>query len=470
MSASLTLRNVEVAGVAGLDVRLEHGCIADIGRRLRRSGDDLDGAGGALIPGLVDHHIHLLALAARRSSVDLADAEDPLETATRLRDAVSARLPGEWVRAVGYHEGTADLLDAAALDAVAPHHPLRVQHRTGALWVLNSAALSRALGADPPPPCVDLDAAGRPTGRIWRGDAWLADRLGRAPPPLAPVGRALAACGITAATDASATTDAEAAAVLTRAHAAGELPQKLMVMSAGELSPPPGVALGPVKILLDDDALPDLDAMIAHIGRARTWRRAVAVHCVTAAELALALAAFETAGSAPGDRIEHGSIIPAQAVAAIRSLGLTVVTQPGLVSTRGDRYLAEVPPGELADLYRLRSLVEAGVPLAASSDAPYGEPDPWDAVAASVARRTRTGRTLGPAEALPARRSLELWLGDPADPGGAARRVRVGAPADLCLLDRPLDQALAAPRARHVAATFIAGAMVFEAKGRTVAA
>jgi len=456
MSGPLILRNVEVEGRAGLDVRVEDGRIAAIGPRLQRDGArDLDAAGGALIPGLIDHHIHLLALAAEAQSVSLADA--------RLRAATAARPGGAWIRATGYHEAGAPLLDAADLDAIAPSHPVRVQHRSGVLWVLNGPALREALGGDPPPDCVERDAAGRPTGRVWRGDAWLAARLGRTPPPLAPIGRALAACGITAVTDASATTDAWAAALLAAAHAAGDLPQRLTLMSAGPLTPPAGAAVGPVKILLDDERLPDFDEMLTRIAAARAWGRAVAVHCVTASELAITLAALDASGARPGDRIEHGSVIPQDAIPVIRDLGLTVVTQPGFVRTRGDRYLAEVDPTEHADLYRLRSLKTATVPLAASSDAPYGRPDPWEAIFATVDRRTRDGRPLGASETLAAREALDLWLGDPRDPGGPPRRVAVGAPADLCLLDRPLAAALTAPSAERVAATIISGRVVHAA-------
>ena len=48
-----------------------------------------------------------------------------------------------WVRAVGYHEAVAGPLDRAALDEVSPPVPVRVQHRSGVLWTLNSAGLAR---------------------------------------------------------------------------------------------------------------------------------------------------------------------------------------------------------------------------------------------------------------------------------------------------------------------------------------
>ena len=267
--------------------------------------------------------------------------------------------------------------------------------------------------------------------------------------------------GVTGLTDASVTTDATVAAGLAEAHRAGDVPQRLVLMSGGPLATTDdgAYAVGPVKVLLDDADLIDLDDFIASIATARRDGRAVAVHCVTAAELALTLAAFATAGARPGDRIEHGSVIPADAIPTLRDLGLTVVSQPVFVRA-GDRYLRETDPADRGDLYRLASLRAGGVALAASSDAPYAAPDPWAGIAAARDRRTATGRDLGLGEALPARAALELYLGTARDPGGKARRLSAGAPADLVLLDRPLAQALAEPSADAVRMTLIGGRVV----------
>ena len=462
MSGALLIRNVEIEGRPGLDVRIAAGRVAEVGQRLRGSENEIDGAGGALIPGLIDHHIHLLALAAQADSVRLDTARDAGDFAARLAAAAAARPPGAWLRATGYHEAVAGDLKASDLDRLAPRHPLRIQHRSGALWMLNTLALTRAIGNEPTPPCVETDAAGRPTGRVWRGDAWLSARIGRILPPLAPIGRALSACGITGATDASATTDADTAARLAAAHHTGDLPQQLRLMSGGPLPPLSGVAAGPVKVLLDEADLPDLEVLIARIAAARGWRRRVAMHCATAVELAFALAAFEAAGTEPGDRIEHGSVIPEAAVPVLAALRLTVVTQPGFVAERGDRYLAEVSAEDQPSLYRIASLKRAGVPVAASSDAPYSAPDPWAAMRAAIDRRTRLGFGLGPEEAVDPATALSLYLGGFARPGGRPRRVAPGAAADLCLLAVPLGEALQALDAGLVAATLVGGRVVFD--------
>jgi predicted amidohydrolase YtcJ len=454
---SLTLRNVEVDGRPGLDVRIEAGRIAEIGARLPPAGQELDGQGGALIPGLCDHHIHLLGLAARAQSVTLDGVATPAAFAARIAEAAAARPPGAWIRVLGYHEAMAGDLTRADLDRLAPSHRLRVQHQTGSLWILNSLAMA-ALGQGDDPPGLERDA-----GRIWRGDAWLRSRIGVEPPPLAPIGARLAAYGITALTDASVSTDASAAALLAHAHRAGDLPQRLMLMSGGPLEAPADGAftVGPLKVLLDDHSLPELNDFLARIAAARAQGRHVAVHCVTAGELALTLAAFEAAGAQVGDRIEHGGVVPPAAIETLRRLELTVVTQPSFIHERGDRYAGHVAPQDLPDLYRLKSLLDAGVPVAASSDAPYASPDPWAGIAAAVQRTSLGGVTLGPDERVTPARALGLYLDEPAAPGRTPRRVEPGAPADLCLLIRPLSEALAAPDASLVRATLIAGRIAY---------
>ena len=60
----MLIRDAEVGGER-CDVRLAEGRIAEVGPALAPFADDvLEAAGGALLPGLQDHHIHLQALAA----------------------------------------------------------------------------------------------------------------------------------------------------------------------------------------------------------------------------------------------------------------------------------------------------------------------------------------------------------------------------------------------------------------------
>ncbi len=81
------------------------------------------------------------------------------------------------------------------------------------------------------------------------------------------------------------------------------------------------------------------------------------------------------------------------------------------------------------------------MPLGGSTDAPFGDPDPWAAMRAAVDRRTEAGASIGPDEALTPERALALFTSPPERPGAAPRSIQAGAPADLCLLDRPWSRA-----------------------------
>ncbi|TDC59231.1 amidohydrolase [Actinomadura sp. GC306] len=464
----LLLRDAELGGRERADVRLAGGLIAEIGGGLaRRPGERVvECGGGALLPGLCDHHLHLHALAAWRRSVvcgpPAVTGRDAL--AAVLRDAV----PDEhgWVRGVGYAESVAGELDAAALDALRPGGPVRVQHRSGALWILNSAAVRAAGLASAEHPGVERDAAGRPTGRLWRADDWLRTRLPAAPlVDLGPVGRELARLGVTAVTDATPDLGAGALAAIEAAVRDGTLPHRVHLLGLPpDAAPPPHPRLGtgPYKIVLADSGLPPLDELSARIRDAHGHGRPVAVHCVTREALVLLLAAFEDAGIVDGDRIEHAALVPEVLVPELARRGLRVVTQPGFLADRGDDYLRDVPAEDVPDLYRCRSLLDAGVPVALSSDAPYGPLDPWAVMDAAVTRATRSGAVAGRDETVPAAAALRSLLTGPEEPGGPPRRVSTGEAADLVLLHVPLAEALHHLSADNVRATITGGSLTAE--------
>ncbi len=155
------------------------------------------------------------------------------------------------------------------------------------------------------------------------------------------------------------------------------------------------------------------------------------------------------------DRIEHASLLEEAVVGLLVSSGVRVTVQPGLVATRGDRYLEEVEPSALHDLHRVRSLVAAGVRVRSSSDAPYGPLDPWTGIAAAVRRTTAAGRALAPSESVDPMTALGLATSEPGlDP---TTWLRAGRPADLAVLDEGWDSMLDGPR---VALTLVDGVAV----------
>ena len=103
-----------------------------------------------------------------------------------------------------------------------------------------------------------------------------------------------------------------------------------------------------------------------------------------------------------------------------------MVTQPGFLADRGDDFLRDVPPADRPDLYRCATLLSAGVPVALSSDAPFGPLDPWAVIAAAVTRRTPPGQVAGPGERITFAQALDAYLAPPGDPGRTAAPGRPG--------------------------------------------
>ena len=396
----------------------------------------------------------------------MSGVASPAEFDRAVTAAAAARATGgpRWLRVTGWHEHSGGPLDRYRLDLLGGQVPVRVQHRSGAMWVLNSAALGEVGAESCESPGAERDEQGRLTGRLVRMDSWLRDRLPAAADDFAARVAAYAAAaarlGLTGFTDATPDRDQSDVAEFAALAAAGALPQRLVLMGAPGLTTPGAgrVSLGAVKLMLDDATLPSAGELAQLIADAHGAGSAVAVHCVTAEQLVVTVAALAAAGPA-ADRIEHASVVPPGYAASLAKLDVAVVTQPGFIATRGDDYRRDVEPAEQDWLYPCASLIRAGVPVAGGTDAPFGPSDPWRCIAAAVSRRTPSGNVLGRAERVSASRALRLFLALP-DDLSRVRTVARGQPSDLCLLHAPRREALARPSAEMVRATIIGGSAV----------
>ncbi len=460
----MLIRDAVVFGSDHTDIRCERGTITECGTGLRPlpGEDDIDARGGWLVPGLHDHHIHLRSLAARTESVPVGPERihGVGGLATRLREA-ARQAPGHaWIRAVDYHDDVAGAIDRWALDRMDVGRPVHVQHSSGALWILDSSACALLDVDNCHLPGVERDHDGRVTGRLWRMDTWLGDRLECLAPDPAPVSALAAHRGITGFTDATPDLTRPEVGTLAAAVLDGRIAQRVCCMAEPDIEDPrvERFRLGPTKIPLDDTTLPELDDLVVRLRRLHSAGRAAAVHCVTRVQLILTTAAFDLAGVVAGDRIEHGAVIPPEVLTWLRRNDIPVVTQPHFLIERAGRYAREVPAEDRDDLWRLGSLLAAGVGVAAGTDAPFGDPDPWAVVRAAVDR----GPERPAAEALSPATALSLFFGTAARPH-IPRTIATGHAADLTLLrvgPRDIGDAL---DSSVVAATIIAGAVAYHA-------
>ena len=427
----------------------------------------IDCGGQAVAPGFIDAHCHILAFAASLMAVDCSP-----NAVSSIKDIVGAvrrrveRTPrGEWIRAAGYSEF--DLREGRHptrwdLDRAAPNHPVRLNHRSGHACVLNGVALERvgitASTEEPPGGTIarDLDSA-EPNGLLLEMDDWLEERMSpisgeELQEGMGRASRQFLSQGVTSVMDATPTNSPDRWNLLRRFRADSKFVPFLSVMpSAARLDEfaDAGLpfrfydglsALGHAKIMLtrtsgrlhpSPEELREL-VMAAH-GRGFP----VAIHAVEADAVKTAAETL-AANRIPGlrDRIEHAAECPPETMDALIDALPVVVSQPRFLWDSGARYLSEF--GDNARwLYRFRAAVDAGLVLAASSDAPASMPSPLLAMHAAITRRAQSGEVIGSDERLTALQALEMHTGNAAYATYRENEVGViseGKRADLVVL------------------------------------
>lgn len=157
-----------------------------------------------------------------------------------------------------------------------------------------------------------------------------------------------------------------------------------------------------------------------------------------------AFLAANTAAPRPDARhyVIHGDFISPGSLTKLAAHGYGVNMNPAIKWTISDLMDEVVGPERSAYQWPVRSALDAGVRVCASSDAPITEPDWRRGVASMMLRESKaSGRPSGPeqcvslADALRAYTSTAAWQDFADDWKGI---VAPGQAADLCVLDRPL--------------------------------
>jgi predicted amidohydrolase YtcJ len=152
----------------------------------------------------------------------------------------------------------------------------------------------------------------------------------------------------------------------------------------------------------------------------------------------------------------------------IASLGITVVTQPAFIYFHGDRYLDTVPDEQLKQLYPIRTLLDQGINVAASSDCPVVSPDPLIGVKAAMHRLSATGDIVGDREKIQFTAVLQMYTLNAARAAFEETikgTITAGKLADLVVLNADPSR-LRADKFRNlrVDKTIIGGKVVWENK------
>lgn len=479
----------------------------------------VDLAGRTLIPGFNDAHVHIWKLGLLLTAqLDARGVPDIETIVARFRERAASTPPGGWLTGRGYNE--ADLrerrhLTRADLDAASPDHPIALTRTCGHMIVANSRALElagiTANTPDPPGGIIVRDERGEPTGLLQETAMGL---LNVPTPDDATLARAIRAAnqhqlslGITSATDPLLTPDHlrvyrqleadHALAVrvnglpIRRPDAAEKitypLPEKYLsptlridtvkFFADGGLSGATAAISQPYKVTgthgvlrFEDDELFEL-MWEAHANGYR-----IATHAIGDVALEQVISVYEKLHARqPKDgnpihlrhRIEHLGLPTADHLRRLHAIDAIAVPQTVFLPALGSAFRRYLPDEYLPRCYPVASMLEVGLTVALSTDAPVVPNDnPLLGIKAAQDRLDGRGSPIAPDEAISAVEALYAYtMGGAIASGDHANRgsLEPGKWADLVVLSGdPLETPPEALLSLRVDQTYVGGKLVYE--------
>lgn len=455
---TLHLREVRIGASGPIgDVRIVDGVVREVAPWLPRRSEDenVTEAGGTLLPGLWDAHVHVTQWACTRRRLDLSHAASAREAIDELVRHVCATPvhAGEVVTAYGLRDGHwRDTLHSSQLERALPgQSAVLISHDLHTVWASPAAFHLLALPSASNGALHEADALAAITS-LTEADTSTSDAI------------VLDACAAAAARGVVGIIDFEAAdniAHWQRRSEGRRLPVRVDAtiypehldeaidagLRDGQVMDAEGrVRVGPVKFFVDGS----LNAHTAlcydpYQGGADrghgmlTWppealvpamREVVnaglrpALHAIGDHANTIALNAFETVGCT--GRIEHAQLLLEEDLARFATLGVVAGIQPAHLTE--DRDVADrIWAGRTSRAFPHGSLLRAGASIEIGSDAPVSPLDPWQGIAAAVTR-TSDQRAAWHAE-------QAMSVSDALAASARGRRaIDVGSVADLVLV------------------------------------
>ncbi|GAC1410642.1 MAG: amidohydrolase [Gemmatimonadaceae bacterium] len=494
---------------------------SDIESRVSAETRVIDAAGGMVVPGFIDSHVHFLAGGLNLASVQLRDARTPAEFIARIK-AFAATVPaGTWITGGDWdHENWGgELPQRSWIDSVTPNNPVWINRLDGHMALANSAAMRAAQvpmsGGDKPGGTVVRDAAGQPSGIFKDNAQELIDKAVPEPAP-AMLDRALDAAMTYASERGVTSVDHmgtwEDLAVFERAHRAGTM--RTRIYAAVPLSTwerlrdtvrargrgDSWLRIGGLKGFVDGslgshtaammrpftDAPKDSGLLVNTPADLYSWTSNadkanlhVIVHAIGDRAINIQLGIFEWVEreNGPRDRrfrMEHAQHIAPPDIARFGQLDVIASMQPYHAIDDGRWAEKVIGPERARTTYAFRALRDTQARLAFGSDWPVAPATPLEGIYAAVTRRTLDGKH--PGGWIPEQKiTVEDALGAYTTGGAYASfeesekgALAPGKLADVVVIDRDLTKV--APetiRDAKIQYTIVGGRVVYDRKATT---
>ena len=501
-------------------VAVREGRIASVGAQadlLARAGPEtirVDLGGRTLMPGFNDAHAHIWKIGHLLTSmIDLRRFTSVAGIVDAARRAAGDSRPDAWILGRGFNEASLDEGRAPTrqdLDRASEHQPIVLTRTCGHIYAVNTAALLRAgIDRETPAPAggvVDKDARGEPTGLLRETAMGLINRV-LPPPSPADVERMIVAAlrhqlslGITSSSDCG--VSPELLAVYRSLDARGALPARVNVMplrwldgAAAPVALPQQsesdmLRVDTIKFLADgglSGATAALTVNYRHVGHrgvlrfdtnelhalCRETHRAgwrIATHAIGDAAIDQVLDVYAALGDHPrrlAHRIEHFGLPSGEQLKRAAELSVIAAPQTIFIKTFGRNFRNYLPDRFLPRTYPVRAMLDAGVRVALSSDAPVVDDDnPLSGVEAAVTRVDAEGRAIAAEQAITVDEALQAYtVGGAVATGDETNRgaIEPGKWADFAVLTSdPATAPAESLGSIAVDMTILAGRVVYE--------
>jgi predicted amidohydrolase YtcJ len=138
-------------------------------------------------------------------------------------------------------------------------------------------------------------------------------------------------------------------------------------------------------------------------------------------------------------RVHHAYLPTPDTLERMARHRIPAVVSTPFIRSLGESFAQSLGEERAARIMPFRTYLDAGVPLAGSSDSTVADFNPWVGMATALTRRTVTGRVLGAGEVLTPEEALALYTTGAAfamGREGELGRLAPGYRADLAVLDR----------------------------------